>query len=238
MSSSHSSRYDAAVVISADTEWATLLEMLLPASLHRAPLGAFFEVDLGLAKPTLFFHGGWGKIAAAASTSFILERWGPRLLVNVGTCGGFDTRIEPGTIVLAERTVVYDIVEQMGDADAAVEQMATDIDLTWLREPYPQQVRRALLVSADRDLDPAEVPRLIRRWSAVAGDWESGAIAWVAARYGARCLILRGVTDLVGAERGTGYGDGGAAFRDGVRDVFGNLVPHLADWIAAGLSQR
>jgi len=107
--------------------------------------------------------------------------------------------------------VVYDIRERMGDASAALEQMATDLDLSWLREPYPQQARRVSLVSADRDLDPLEAPRLMKRWSAVAGDWESGAIAWVAARYNTRCLILRGVTDLVGSGGGTAYGDGGAA---------------------------
>ena len=44
-------------------------------------------------------------------------------------------------------------------------------------------------------------------------DWESGAIAWVAARNQTRCLILRGVTDLVGeagdeAYDGTGPGPG------------------------------
>ena len=55
-------------------------------------------------------------------------------------------------------------------------------DLTWLGAPDPSPVRRVALVSADRDLLPEEIPVLAARFGAVAGDWESGAIAWVAAR--------------------------------------------------------
>jgi nucleoside phosphorylase len=50
-------------------------------------------------------------------------------------------------------------------------------------------------VSADRDLIIGEVERLKTEYGAIAGDWESGAIAWVAARNRTRCLILRAVSD-------------------------------------------
>ncbi len=53
----------------------------------------------------------------------------------------------------------------------------------------------------------ADLPHLRPRYGAVAGDWESGAIAYVAARNHVRCLILRGVPDLVGAGGGEAYGN-------------------------------
>jgi adenosylhomocysteine nucleosidase len=70
----------------------------------------------------------------------------------------------------------------------------------------------------------------------VAGDWESGAIAYVAARNQTRCLILRGVTDLVGDSGGEAYGDGMQFFRTSAERVMRRLVHTLPDWIAHGLS--
>ena len=66
---------------------------------------------------------------------------------------------------------------------------------------------RGLLVSADRDILAGDIPGLVEKYGAVAADWESGAIAWVAQKNGLRCLILRGVTDLVGATGGEAYGN-------------------------------
>ena len=181
------------------------------------------------------FHGGWGKIAAAASAQYVLDRWAPQLLVNLGTCGGFQGDIEKGEIILVERTLVYDIVEQMVDPQAAIAHYATDIDLSWLGQDYPQTVRRTLLVSGDRDLVMDDIPRLKAEYGAVAGDWESGAIAWVAARNNTRCLILRGVTDLVGAGGGEAYDGNVQVFVEGAARILKRLVDALPAWIARAI---
>jgi adenosylhomocysteine nucleosidase len=222
------------VIISADIEWQIVLELFPSVEPCASPLGQWFVTNLNVGaepRPVLFFHGGWGKIAAAASTQYVINRWGPALLVNLGTCGGFEGEIETGTVILAERTVVYDIIEQMGDQAEHIAHYSTDLDLAWLAEPYPQPVRRTLLVSADRDLLAAEIPRLKQEYDAVAGDWESGAIAWVAARNDTRCLILRGVTDLVGNERGEAYDGHIQVFVEGARQVMANLIENLPGWL-------
>ena len=178
----------------------------------------------------LFFQGGWGKIAAAASTQFVIDRWKPKLLINLGTCGGFDGQIERGEILLVEKTIVYDIIEQMGDAQQAIEHYTTEIDLSWLGEPFPLAVRRSLLVSGDRDLLSKDVPDLAARYGAVAGDWESAAIAWTAARNQTPVLILRGVTDLVSEGGGEAYGDYGL-FVEKTREVMNLLVEGFGVWM-------
>ena len=71
-------------------------------------------------------------------------------MINLGTCGGFAGLIAPGEIVLADKTVVYDIVEQMGDPDEAVAHYATVLNLDWLGDVYPYPVRRTVLVSGER----------------------------------------------------------------------------------------
>src|SRR6266567_934096 len=225
------------VLISANVEWKELLISFPSADLQSSPLGAWFAVDLAIAEQpeqVIFFHVGWGKIAAAASTQYVIDRWSPELLINFGTCGGFEGAIEKGTVILAERTLVYDIIEMMGDYEGAIAAYTTEIDLAWLGTAYPHDVKRGLLVSADRDLQAEDIPLLRSRYGAVAGDWESGAIAYVAARNHVRCLILRGVSDLVG-EAGEAYGNV-AVFREGAERVLQVLLRHLPAWVACATS--
>jgi adenosylhomocysteine nucleosidase len=222
------------VLISADAEWRAVRARLPGAVARQSPFGEWFPVvlpDDGQGEQVLFFHGGWGKIAAAASTQYVIDRWSPALLINLGTCGGFEGEVDRGTIILAERTLVYDIVEQMGDPAEHIAHYATELDLDWLGDGAPGSVRRALLVSADRDLLADDVSMLRERYHAIAGDWESGAIAWVAARNGIRCLILRGVTDLVGSDGGEAYGNL-ALFEQETGAVIGSLLDSLPAWIA------
>jgi len=67
----------------------------------------------------------------------------------------------------------------------------------------------------------------------VAADWESGAIAWVAQRNRVRCLILRGVTDLVGPNGGEAYGNL-ELFQSRTREVMQTLIGQLPDWLELG----
>jgi adenosylhomocysteine nucleosidase len=220
----------AVVTISAGAEWRVARDFYPTETIYPSPYGEWFEMELS-GRQVIFFHSGWGKISAAASTQFSLDRWKPSSLVNLGTCGGFAGAIERGTILLVERTLVYDIIEQMGDQQAAIRYYSVDLDLSWLHEPYPQEVRRGLLVSADRDICLPDIPMLIDQYGASAADWESGAIAWVANRNQTRCLILRGVSDLVGEEGGEAYG-AVEVFHEGARRVMEPMLQALPQWLA------
>jgi len=217
------------VILSAGGEWRVALDILSPEQLQHTPYGEWFRHTID-DRPVIFMHGGWGKISAAASTQYAIDIWQPDLLINLGTCGGFAGAIERDTIVLVERTLVYDIIEQMSDADAAIDFYSTQLDLSWLKPPYPQPVLRARLVSADRDILAEDIPLLRERYDAVAADWESGAIAWVANRNSVRCLILRGVSDLVDTSGGEAYGEI-EVFHSGARRVIEALLTALPGWL-------
>jgi adenosylhomocysteine nucleosidase len=224
------------VLISADAEWRIVRAGFPGVRFDESPLGEWFvaEIDTGGKRDTIhFFHGGYGKIAAAASTQYVIDRWNPRVLMNLGTCGGFAGHVERGAVILADRTLVYDIVERMGDTGEAIAHFATDIDLAWLPADHPQPVRRALLVSADRDLACDEIRVLRERYGAIAGDWESGAIAYVAARNRVRCLILRGVSDLVGDTGGEAYNGNIHRFHQGADEIMRALLGSLPMWLRA-----
>jgi adenosylhomocysteine nucleosidase len=213
-------------LISADAEWRAACEFLAVKEVMYTPSGEWFDQD-----GVRYFHGGWGKISAAATTQYVIDRFQPDPLVNLGTCGGFAGSVEPGEVILVDRTIVYDIVEQMGDSAQAIEHYTTDLDLSWLRQPYPHPVRRGVLVSADRDIVAEDIPRLQFQYGAKAADWESGAIAWVAKKNNVRCLILRGVTDIVGAGGGEAYGNI-ALFQERTKDVVKTLLTHLPSWLS------
>ena len=217
------------VLISANVEWRSIKDIFPLARLEISPLGEYFETVINI-KTVTFFHGGWGKISAAASTQYVIDRFHPDMLINLGTCGGFEGRIEAGTIILVEKTIVYDIIEQMTDPDEAIDQYSTNIDLSWLPETLPAIAKPALLVSGDRDIVVDDIPLLVSRFGAVAADWESGAIAWVANRNHIKTLILRGVSDLVGSGGGEAYGNFGL-FQQRTDEIMQRSTQDLATWI-------
>lgn len=219
------------VVVSANAEWKHVRPAFTGARVERSPYGEFFARAVS-GRPAVFFHGGWGKISAAASAEHALTRFRPSWLVNLGTCGGIAGRIRRFDTVLATRTVVYDIVEQMGDSKEAIDFYSTALDISWAPAALRSTVVETPLLSADRDLAVADIPRLRDEYGARAVDWESGAIAWVAARHGVRTLILRGVSDLVGASGGEAYGRP-EVFASGTAEVMKRLLAALPSWLAA-----
>ena len=83
----------------------------------------------------------------------------------------------------------------------------------------------------DSDQPPAKIP-VLQSQGAIAADWESAALAWVAQRNGARLLILRGVSDLVSEAGGEVYNNI-EIFNERARGVMQQLVEQLPDWLNA-----
>ena len=221
------------MLISANAEWREVRKYYPNEKINESPFGEYFVQMFplwGRREPVLFFHGGWGKIAAASSTQYVIDRWKPRVLLNLGTCGGIAGKVERYATLLVDRTIVYDIIEQMGDSKAAIDHYSTNIDLAWLGQNLPEGFTRSLLVSADRDIVPGEIAKLDARYKAIAADWETGAIAWVAARNETRLVMLRGVSDLVSPAGGEVYGNS-AAFERGTAIVMKKLLDALPEWL-------
>jgi adenosylhomocysteine nucleosidase len=231
----HDSCY-AVVLISDDAEWRAVRSYYPRVEMHRTPYGERFSIDIS-GRRIVFFQGGWGKIAAAASAQYAIDRFTPELIMNLGTCGGFVGSVELGEVILVEETLVYDIMEQMTDAQEAIEHYVTRLDLTWLKpnDLLRLPVRRARLVSADRDVVFSDIHALTKRYGAVAADWESGAIAWVAARNQMHCLILRAVSDMVGEGGGEAYGNY-ELFQERTNDVMRRMLESLPGWIPEKLN--
>lgn len=217
------------VLISAIAEWNAVKPLFSDAKIRRFPFGECFDIMIQ-DEHISFFHSGWGKIASAGSMQYVLDQYSPDLVVNLGTCGGFEGAVNPGDIILVDRTYVYDIVELMGDLDI-VSYYASSLDLSWLAEPYPFPARRGLIASADSDLPPGKIP-FLQSHDAIAADWESAALAWVAERNNARLLILRGVSDIVSEAGGEAYNNI-EMFNERAKGIMEQLVEQLPEWLNA-----
>lgn len=217
------------ILLSADAEWNAVRDSYSDSKIISYPYGAYFKKTIE-PRDVLFARGGWGKISAAASTQYVIDHFHPKLIVNLGTCGGFAGSIDCGQTILVKETIVYDIIEQMSDPDEAIQFYSTQLDLSWLKRPFPQPVIIGRLVSADRDIVPSDIPMLKAKYQVIAADWESGAIAWVSHKNGIPCLILRTVSDVV-YETGSELYDQRGGFAKKAAGIMENLLRKLPDWL-------
>src|SRR5512141_987287 len=86
-----------AVLISAIAEWNSVKPLFPKAKLRHFPFGECFDI-LMQDEHISFFHSGWGKIASAGSIQYVIDKYSPDLIVNLGTCGGFEDTVKQGDI--------------------------------------------------------------------------------------------------------------------------------------------
>ena len=215
------------VMISAIAEWKAVKEIFPSLAISPSAYGETLLLNLGGYELKLL-HSGWGKVASAGAIQHVIDHDRPDLIINLGTCGGFEGVTELGDIVLVERTFIYDIVELIGDLNI-VDYYASTLDLGWLAEPHPYPVRKGMIASADSDLPPEKISYL-KSMGAIAGDWESAALAWVAKKNAARLLILRGVSDLVSETGGEAY-DNLPLYEERTKVIMRKLFDQLPGWL-------
>jgi len=218
---------DTVIIISANAEWKALGAIIKPENSRykSSPYGQWFPREIN-GRRVIFFHGGWGKIDAAGSAQYAIDTFNPRLIINIGTAGGFPGKINKGDMLLVNRAITYDIYERMGEAGEAIDYYTTDLECPGV--PMDKGLMIGPIASADQDLLPGNVASLHRQYGALAGDWESSAIAHTAKKNKVQCYIIRGITDIVHPAGSETYGDY-AAFERETEKVMRRLVKIMQD---------
>lgn len=229
---------DACVLICAGAEWRAFLSHFPQVDFNSTPFGDSFNIKIN-DLDVCFLHTRSGKVAAAGATQFAISNWQPHLILNLGTCGGIRGQVEHEDVILAEKTIIYDIFNQMSDSDQAIERYCVNFNFSWLPEALPQTVKVGTIASGDRDLLIQDLPDLINKYKSSVADWESGAIAWISQKNDLPCFILRGVSDLVDASGGESYGNYGF-FETQCKVIMGNFALNLSAWLKvfAGVSHK
>jgi adenosylhomocysteine nucleosidase len=146
--STHARNLPFAVLVSANAEWKAVKPLFAGATMRQSPCGEFFFANIERER-VLFFHGGWGKVAAAGSAQYVIDRFRPARLINLGTCAGVEGCVKLFDVVAPEKVVICDIAEAMGDSAEALAHYTTSLTLP---APAPVPVVRVTMYSADRDL--------------------------------------------------------------------------------------
>lgn len=220
------------VIISALVEWRVVKKYFNDSITYNSPYGEFIKLKFnGLNDAeTIFMHGGYGKVNAAGSTQYAIATFKPDLIINIGTCGGFEGKVTTGDIILAHKTVIYDIYEQMFDSNYVIREFTTSLDLSWIKKPTPIKIIKSILVSADQDITPVKISMLTSKYNAIAGDWESGSIAHICKLNKIPCLILRGVSDLINESEGEAYSNPKIFIRR-TQVIMKTLLDSIDQWI-------
>lgn len=216
------------ILISANAEWKAVKEFLQQGNLIKFPYGEVFDYTLRN-YPVTLFQTGWGKTASAGAMQYVIDKKDPDIIINLGTCGGIGEIVSLNETILVEKTIQYDILDLMGSSNTQQSYYTSDLDLSWLPEPFPHPARKGILASADSDLEPDKIP-MLKSLGAIAADWESGALAWVAQKNHKRLLILRKVSDLVNEHSGEAYGNP-ALYEERTREIMRQLLEQLPDWL-------
>jgi adenosylhomocysteine nucleosidase len=184
-----------AVQVAAGLEWRALMHLLGNPTVQNAPVGRYCEIEVGTAQVVLL-HAGTGKINAAAGAQYAILTWRPDLLVAAGTSGAVSAELGELDLVVANRTIVYDIESSLAGASTAkIESLTCDLEVPAGVEALPFPTYVGPVLTGDRDVTRANVGDLRTRFGALAGDWESGAVAKVCQMNGVRCLVLRSISD-------------------------------------------
>src|SRR2546427_11842362 len=101
-----------AVLVSANAEWAAVKSAFGGLAIEHSPYGEYFVERVG-DKRALFFYGGLGKVAAAASTQYGIDHFHPACLINIGACVGVEVRIDPFDVLFPDKLGFDDIYVPM-----------------------------------------------------------------------------------------------------------------------------
>ncbi len=163
---------------------------------------------------------GIGKVAAALTTTLLIERMGVRGLLFTGVAGGLGAQVRVGDVVVARTLLQHDmdaspLFPRHQIPDLGLEELPTDGALrAALRAAAQEVVRRppaaveafglqapavheGLVVSGDRFVSSsAESTALAARLPhALAVEMEGAAMAQVCAAYALPCAVLRTISD-------------------------------------------
>ncbi len=163
-------------------------------------------------KEVVLLKSGIGKVNAAMSTTILLEKYQPDVVINTGSAGGFDESLEVGAVVISDEVRHHDVdvtifgyeVGQMAGMPAAY---LSDLKLMEIAKQAVQEVGQhqygvGLICSGDVFMnDPARVATVREHFPTMkAVEMEAAAVAQVCYQFGTPFVVIRALSDIAGKE--------------------------------------
>jgi adenosylhomocysteine nucleosidase len=201
-----------AIIGAMDQEIEAILKMMEGVQIYQFNNQPFYQ-GLVNNKIIILVKSGIGKVASAMTTTQLLTNFSVEAIINIGTCGGIETKVEPLDLIIGQE-LVYG-----------------DVDLIAFKYPYGQMAGQpatfksdTVLVGKIRDISKKVGlnPKLGNLMSSDAFitdkkiineriklidlpilgvDMESASIAQVATAFKKPFVVLRVVSDIIGMEK-------------------------------------
>ena len=148
-------------------------------------------------RQTLLVRGGMGKISAAMSTQFLIDNFQPQLIVNLGVAGSLNSELKPGSVLVADSCQEWDFDLSALYLQALAPNLPKlNISLSPILSVLVSRVFTGRIITGDTFVaDKKRRSVLAKKFSAVAVDMESAAIAKVALLNRIPFLVVKGITD-------------------------------------------
>lgn len=171
-----------------------------------------FTAGTLLGKNVVLLKSGIGKVNAAMSTTILIERYQPDVIINTGSAGGLNPDLTVGDIVISQDVCHHDVdATAFGYAYGQVPQMPpkfeADEQLIQIAEKSASELEgirsaRGLIASGDSFMsDPIRVQSVAEKFPGLqAVEMEAAAIAQVAYQYGLPFVVIRALSDIAGKE--------------------------------------
>lgn len=199
-------------IIGAMEEEVTLLREKMDEKTQEVIAGCEYTSGKMDGAEVVLLRSGIGKVNAALSTAILLERYKPDYVINTGSAGGFNPKLNVGDVVISTEVRHHDVdvtvfgyeygqVPQLPpafEADSRLIQVAEDC----AKEIKDIQVVRGLIATGDSFMnDPARVEFIRDKFTDLqAVEMEAAAIAQVSYQFGTSFVVIRSLSDIAGKE--------------------------------------
>ncbi|MDW4202426.1 5'-methylthioadenosine/S-adenosylhomocysteine nucleosidase [Staphylococcus saprophyticus] len=164
-------------------------------------------------KEVILTQSGIGKVNVAISTTLLINRFHPDLIINTGSAGALDKSLGVGDIVVSDMVAYHDADArafgyQLGQIPQMPAQFVADSHLIELaKEAINDQkwvAKSGLIVSGDSFIGTAEqrADIKINFPQAMAAEMEATAIAQTCYQFNLPFIITRAISDLADGDAG------------------------------------
>ncbi|WP_339262489.1 5'-methylthioadenosine/S-adenosylhomocysteine nucleosidase [Solibacillus sp. FSL W7-1472] len=163
-------------------------------------------------KEVVLLKSGIGKVNAAMSTTILLEKFNPKVVINTGSAGGFDAALKVGDIVISDEVRHHDVdvtafgyeIGQMAGMPAAYksDENLMEVAKQAVKEVGEHNYSVGLICSGDVFMSNPERVEAVRKDfpTMKAVEMEAAAVAQVCHQFNTPFVVIRALSDIAGQE--------------------------------------
>lgn len=103
---------DIGIICAGDDELAPFLDYIKNDRITKKAMLEFHEGTIGEVK-VVALYSGVCKVNAAVAAQILIDSFGVGIIINAGTAGGMDSRVDIFDTVIGERTAYHDVAEDI-----------------------------------------------------------------------------------------------------------------------------